>query len=138
MKESVFAVPGMDCDGGVVRGVHGLLADSLDMFADAGVYGLALYAVRRNAQTKVRTAQVTGWLQGALAICLWLVSRHREGGARMKASTIFSTNDVIANLGVIAAGVLVALTGETYPDLVVGAIIALVVLFGARRILRLR
>lgn len=150
----------------------GLLADSLDMFADAAVYGLALYAVGRSARAKVRTAHISGWLQAALAIgalaevvrrfmvgsepesglmigmaavalvanvaCLWLVSRHREGGAHMEASTIFSTNDVIANLGVIAAGVLVGFTGSQYPDLVIGTIIAIVVLLGARRILRLR
>lgn len=150
----------------------GLLADSLDMFADAAVYGLALYAVGRSAASKLRTAHFSGWLQAALAIgalvevvrrffvgsepesplmigmasvalvanasCLWLVSRHRDGGAHMKASTIFSANDVIANLGVIVAGVLVALTASPYPDLVIGTIIAGVVLLGARRILRLK
>lgn len=150
----------------------GLLADSLDMFADAAVYGLALYAVGRSAAAKLRTAHVAGWLQAALALgalaevvrrfvvgsapesplmigmaavalvanaaCLWLVSRHREGGAHMQASTIFSANDVIANIGVIVAGVLVAVTASPYPDLVIGAIIAGVVLLGARRILRLR
>lgn len=150
----------------------GLLADSLDMFADAAVYGLALYAVGRSARTKLRTAHISGWVQGALglgalveivrrfvigsdpestlmivmasvalaanATCLWLVSRHRHDGAHMKASTIFSTNDVIANLGVVAAGILVALTGSPYPDLVIGAAIVVVVLLGARRILRLR
>jgi Co/Zn/Cd efflux system component len=150
----------------------GLLADSLDMFADAAVYGLALYAVGRSARAKVRTAHVAGWIQAALAIgalvevvrrfisgsqpdpplmmavaavalvanvaCLWLVSRHREGGAHMRASAIFSANDVIANAGVILAGLLVALTGSRYPDLLVGALIAAVVLLGARRILRLR
>jgi Co/Zn/Cd efflux system component len=56
----------------------------------------------------------------------------------MKASVIFSTNDVIANLGVIAAGAAVAWTGSRYPDLVIGAVIAGIVLLGARRILRLR
>lgn len=150
----------------------GLLADSLDMFADAAVYGLALHAVGRSAAAKLRTAHVSGWLQAALAIgalvevvrraivggdpesplmigmaaaalaanaaCLWLVLAHREGGAHMKASVIFSANDVLANLGVIAAGALVAVTGSQYPDLVIGTIIALVVLLGARRILRLR
>jgi Co/Zn/Cd efflux system component len=70
--------------------------------------------------------------------CLWLVSRHREGGAHMRASVIFSANDVIANAGVIFAGLLVAVTGSRYPDLVVGAVIAAVVLLGARRFLRLR
>ena len=150
----------------------GLLADSLDMFADAAVYGLALYAVGRNAQARTRTAHVAGWLQGTLAIvalgevvrrvfsgsapepplmitvatvalaanaaCLWLVARHRDGGAHMKASVIFSANDVIANVGVIVAGLLVAWTGSRYPDLAVGAVIAVIVVLGARRILRLQ
>jgi Co/Zn/Cd efflux system component len=39
---------------------------------------------------------------------------------------------------VIAAGVLVAWTGSPYPDLVIGTVIGLVVLNGARRILALR
>jgi Co/Zn/Cd efflux system component len=70
--------------------------------------------------------------------CLWLVTRHREGGAHMKASVIFSANDVIANAGVIVAGLLVSWTGSRYPDLVVGAVIAVIVGLGARRILRLQ
>jgi Co/Zn/Cd efflux system component len=154
-----------------VAGSAGLLADSLDMFADAAVYGLALYTVHRTAQAQRRTARVAGWLQAALAIgalvevvrrfvqgsepepplmmivagvalvanvaCLRLVSQHRDGGAHMKASVIFSANDVLANLGVIVAGVLVAWSGSRYPDLAIGAVIAALVLHGARRILRL-
>jgi Co/Zn/Cd efflux system component len=56
----------------------------------------------------------------------------------MKASHIFSANDVLANAGVIAAGVLVAWTGSAYPDLIIGTAIGLIVLNGARRILQLR
>ena len=56
----------------------------------------------------------------------------------MKASWIFSANDVIANLGVILAGFLVAWTGSLYPDLVIGLIIGAIVLTGARRILQLK
>jgi Co/Zn/Cd efflux system component len=41
-------------------------------------------------------------------------------------------------VGVIVAGVLVAWTGSRYPDLVIGLIIGLIVLNGARRILQLR
>ena len=70
--------------------------------------------------------------------CLLLIARHRHGGAHMKASWIFSTNDVLANLGVIAAGALVALTGSRLPDLLIGAAVALLVFVGAVRILRLR
>jgi Co/Zn/Cd efflux system component len=163
---------GVELVGGLLAQSTGLLADSLDMFADAAVYGLSLYAVGRSATHKLRAARVSGVLQLVLALgalvevlrrafrgsepeptwmlgvaalallanvtCLVLVSRHREGGAHMKASYIFSTNDVLANLGVIVAGVLVAWTGSRFPDLVVGAIIGLLVLSGAVRILRLR
>jgi len=69
--------------------------------------------------------------------CMALISRHRKGGLHMRASWIFSTNDVIANLGVILAAGLVAITGSRLPDLVVGAAIAGVVLAGALRILRM-
>src|SRR5690606_8126400 len=37
--------------------------------------------------------------------CLMLIYKHREGEVHMKASWIFSTNDVLANLGVILAGI---------------------------------
>ena len=150
----------------------GLMADSLDMFADAAVYGLALSAVGVGVRRQQRAAQLSGWLQLLLAVgalaevlrrfllgsepepplmmgialvalaanvtCLWLISRHRHGGVHMKASWIFSTNDVLANLGVIAAGALVAWTGSPYPDLAIGTVIALLVMNGARRILRLK
>lgn len=80
---------------------------------------------------------------GALALvanayCLWAMTRSTRDGAHMKASYIFLANDVIANAGVIVAGVLVAWTGSRYPDLVIGAIVAFVVLNGARRILALK
>ncbi len=70
--------------------------------------------------------------------CLALLAKHREGGAHLKASWIFSTNDALANLGVLLAGVLVAVSGSAWPDLVVGAVVGLLVLWGAVRILRLR
>lgn len=69
--------------------------------------------------------------------CLLLIYKHREGGAHMKASWIFSANDVVINLGVILAGALVAWTGSNYPDLIIGAIVGGIVLTGARRILAL-
>ena len=69
--------------------------------------------------------------------CLWLISKHRHGEVHMKASWIFSTNDVLANIGVVIAGVLVALTDSRIPDLVIGGLIAFIVLRGAFSILKL-
>lgn len=74
----------------------------------------------------------------ANAYCLWAMAKQRNDGAHLKASYIFLANDVIANGGVVLAGALVAITGSRYPDLVIGAVVALVVLNGARRILALR
>lgn len=149
----------------------GLIADSLDMFADAAVYGLSLYAVGRSKEVQKQAAHFSGWLQLALAlgaleevgrraiwgsepessliivvavmalcanlICLRLLTKHRDGGAHMKASVIFSTNDVLANLGVIVGGILVATTHSQIPDLIVGCAIAVMVFRGGVRILRL-
>jgi Co/Zn/Cd efflux system component len=70
--------------------------------------------------------------------CLFLISHERESGAHMKASWIFSANDVLANIGVIIAGALVYWTGSPYPDLIIGTIIGVIVLSGARRILALQ
>ncbi|MCD1594441.1 sodium:proton antiporter, partial [Thalassospira xiamenensis] len=55
-----------------------------------------------------------------------------------KASWIFSANDVVINLGVITAGVLVAWTGSNYPDLIIGTIAGVIVLNGAKRILAIK
>ena len=55
-----------------------------------------------------------------------------------KASWIFSANDVVVNMGVIFAGVLVAWTGSAYPDLIIGILVSLFVLNGARKILALK
>lgn len=147
----------------------GLIADSLDMFADAAVYSLSLYAVGKTLSLKKKAARLSGYLQLILALgasievsrrviggsepeapmmmgvaflalianvtCLFLLARHRDGDVHMKASWIFSTNDVIANCGVILAGLLVHLTQSSAPDLIVGSIITVIVFTGAMRIL---
>lgn len=55
----------------------------------------------------------------------------------MRASMIFTSNDVVVNLGVIVAGGLVYFTQSAYPDLIVGLIVFLIVAGGAIRILKL-
>ena len=157
---------------GIIAASTGLIADSLDMFADAAVYGIALYAVGKAAKYQVKAAHFAGWIQLLLAVivivdvirrfmfgsepestlmvvigllalianvtCLYLISSHREDGVHMKASWIFSANDVVVNMGVIFAGVLVAWTGSAYPDLIIGILVSLFVLNGARKILALK
>ena len=148
----------------------GLVADSLDMLADASVYGIVLYAVGRSRRLQANAAFASGVVQIALGAgvllevarrlvygsepvsalvmvvggvalaanvtCLILVARHRDAGVHMRASYIFSANDVIANVGVIVSGALVLVLGSRLPDLVVGAVIAVIVVRGGVEILR--
>jgi Co/Zn/Cd efflux system component len=53
----------------------------------------------------------------------------------MRASWVFSKNDVIANTGVIISGLLVWQFESRWPDLIIGCLIALVIFSGARHII---
>ena len=94
----------------------GLIADSLDMFADAAVYGVALYAVGHSVRMKLRAAHFSGWLQLILALGVLA-----EVGRRF----VFGSEPVSALM--MGFG-LVALAANVW----------LIVLNGARRILQLR
>ncbi len=80
---------------------------------------------------------VSAFALTANAICLVLLGRSKSEDAHMKASTIFTSNDVIINAGVILAGILVYVFESKYPDLIVGAIVFFVVIRGAVTILKL-
>ncbi|HSQ75697.1 MAG TPA: cation transporter [Bacteroidota bacterium] len=71
------------------------------------------------------------------ALSLYLLQKSKSQEAHMQASMIFTSNDVIVNIGVILAGFLVLMTDSRIPDLVIGVIIFAVVGRGAFRILRL-
>jgi hypothetical protein len=53
---------------GFISESMGLVADSLDMLADAMVYGLSLYAVGHLASKKKQIAKMSGYFQMALAL----------------------------------------------------------------------
>ena len=147
-----------------------LIADSLDMLADAVVYGVALYAIGKSLLHKANAARISGYFQMALGlliiidivrrsiygsepvsglmmsmgavalianvICLVVIRKQRNDEVHMRASWIFSANDVIANLVVIFAGVMVFWLDSRWPDLVIGVIVSCVVLRGAKMILK--
>ena len=71
-------------------------------------------------------------------ICLYLLQKSRDKEeAHMKASLIFTSNDVVINLGVILAGILVYWLNSNIPDLIIGTIVFFIVSKGAFRILSL-
>lgn len=67
----------------------------------------------------------------------YLLQKNTSKEVHMQASMIFTTNDVLANLGVITGGVLVYLTHSKYPDLIMGTLVFFIVGNGARRIIQL-
>jgi Co/Zn/Cd efflux system component len=167
-----FAFFVLEMTTGLLSRSMGLVADSLDMLADAFVYGISLLAVGGSIVRKKRVAKLAGYFQLTLAVlgfmevvrrflgydkmpdfstmmivsflallangyCLYLLQRSRSREAHMQASMIFTSNDIIINLGVILAGGLVWWTATAWPDLVVGSTVFVLVLRGAIRILKL-
>jgi len=156
--------------GGLIAGSSALLADSVDMFGDAFVYALSLYALGRGARWEAGAAAVKGGiilafalvvaaeiydkivngvppssglmlLFGAIALCanlacLALLWRFRRLNVNMSSTFECSRNDVVSNIGVLAAAALVGLTGSVWPDIAAAVIIALVFLRSALRVLR--
>ena len=73
----------------------------------------------------------------ANGICLYLLQKSKSQEAHMRASMIFTSNDIIINLGVITAGVLVNWLHSGITDLIIGIIVFGLVIQGAFRILKL-
>ena len=155
---------------GILADSTALIADSMDMLADAVVYGIGIYAVGKSILHKAKAAQISGYFQLLLGViiliditrrlflgsepisslmigmgfialianvaCLVIIRNHKNDEVHMRASWIFSANDVIANMGVIIAGVLVVWLDSRVPDLVIGCIVSVVVLRGAWMILK--
>jgi len=69
-------------------------------------------------------------------VSLQLLRRLQSKDVNMRAATTFSFNDFVANGGIILAGVVVLITGANWPDLVIGAAVACVALYGGVDILR--
>lgn len=68
-------------------------------------------------------------------VCLRLLSRHRGADVNFKASSIFTSNDSLVNLSIVASGALVLWLGSNMPDLVLGVAIAGVAAHGGKEIL---
>lgn len=155
---------------GAWAGSTALMGVALDNLADAGVYGLSLYAVGRDARGRRRAAHVSGWLLIVLAamllvevlrrffgseeplgiaivavalanagvnvVCLRVLARHREG-VHMKASQVFTNNDMLVNLGIALSGVLVIWLESSLPDLLISLVVVAIAFRGGREILEL-
>ena len=72
---------------------------------------------------------------GAIVVngsCAWLLARVRSAGGSMGAAAFLSArNDVLVNVAIILMGLLTAVTGSGWPDLVLGSFIVLLALHAA-------
>ncbi|WCP16138.1 Cadmium, cobalt and zinc/H(+)-K(+) antiporter (plasmid) [Sphingobium sp. AntQ-1] len=155
--------------GGLAARSSALMADSVDMFGDALVYALSLYALSRGPRWEAGAALAKGGVilvfgiavvveiadklvngvppsstlmlafgSAALVanvVCLALLWRFRTQNVNMSSTFECSRNDVASNIGVLIAAGLVAATGSVWPDIAVGAVIALIFLRSASRVL---
>lgn len=64
-----------------------------------------------------------------------LLRRHSEKGVHMKASIIFTGNDMLVNLGIVLSGIAIMVFKSPVPDLLIGLVVTGVVIRGGITIL---
>ena len=105
-------------------------------------FGLALFVevLRRffvGAEPIGLAMIVTALANAALnVVCLKLLRSHRDRGVHLKASWIFTTNDMLANAGIVASGAAVMFFASPLPDLIIGLLVGGIVLKGGWNILK--
>jgi Co/Zn/Cd efflux system component len=72
----------------------------------------------------------------ANVLCLMLLWQHRGNNINMRSAWVCSRNDVIGNAGVLLAAAAVGLTGSSWPDILIGLLVATVFCQSAIRLLR--
>lgn len=68
---------------------------------------------------------------------LVLLNQSNTKEVHIKSSQIFTSNDIIANIGIILAGTLILFLNSNIPDLIIGTVVFFFVLRGAIRIIEL-
>ena len=90
-----------------------------------GILGSAIYRVTHQVLPDASTMGIVGGLALAVNLfCAYLLLRFKDDDINMRSAWLCSRNDVLANLGVLAAAGGVAWTGSHWPDLAVGVVIA--------------
>ena len=69
-------------------------------------------------------------------VVMRMLAPMKSGEVHLRATWLFTRADVVANLGVILAGILVLWLAAPYPDFIIGALIGLYVIKEAIEILR--
>ncbi len=109
-----------------------LLNGSLQMVLGISVF---LHIGWRMWEGNIPQTDIMGWI-AALALivnsaCFALLYRFRSGDVNMRASWLCSRNDMLANVGVLVAAWLVQAWSSPWPDYVIAALIAGIVVYSS-------
>jgi Co/Zn/Cd efflux system component len=116
----------------------------VSMFKGVLILGAALFVIGQIAYKVLHPAVPLFDTMGAVAAlalaangtCLALLWKHRGEDVNMASVWECSRNDIAANLAVLVAAAAVWLFASGWPDIVIGALLALLFLRSAIRVLR--
>jgi cation diffusion facilitator family transporter len=126
----LFKHPSVRAKASLVKGIIMLL---LGLF----VVGESIFKIINPVIPVAETITIIGLLALlANAVSFVLLLKHKAKDLNVRSAWICSRNDVLANIGVIIAGLLVARFNSMWPDVTVGLIIAFIVIQSSFQIIK--
>ena len=126
----LFKHPSVRARASLVKGITMLL---LGFF----VVGESIFKIINPVVPVAETITIIGLLALlANAVSFVLLLKHKAKDLNVRSAWICSRNDVIANIGVIIAGLLVARFNSMWPDIAAGLIIAFIVIQSSFQIIK--
>lgn len=120
-----------------IKGWVAMFKGSLILTAALFVIGQIVYKIANPTLPIFEAMGVIGALSLlANGACLWLLWKHREEDVNMSSVWECSRNDVASNLAVIAAAGAVWFSASGWPDIAIGALLAMLFLRSAARVFR--
>lgn len=111
----------------------GIIMALLGMF----ILGEVLVKIIMGTVPEAQTMTLIGTLAlAANTACVILLFKHRSDDINLRSTWLCSRNDIIANISVLTASGLVAITGSAIPDIAVGLGIAFLFLRSAHSVIR--
>ncbi len=113
------------------------LLKGMIMFLSAmAVFARACYQIEAGTTPEVSAMSAIGFIALlANLLCLYLLTGHRNDNLNMSSVWLCSRNDIIANISLLGATVLVFLTNSLLPDLIVGVLLTFLFAKSAGKVL---
>ena len=113
-----------------------LKAIIMNLFA-VGILGSAIYRTFHQTLPIATTMGIVATMAlFANILCAYLLLQFKNDDINMRSAWLCSRNDVLANIGVLAAAGGVTWTGSHWPDLAVGVVISTLILHSSLGILK--